>query len=81
MKALNLITLTLLIIGGLNWGLVGAFEFDLVAAIFGEGSALSRLVYILVALSPLWQIRPRTSACRTGKAHAEAGHRTTPARL
>ena len=82
MKALNLITLILLIVGGLNWGLVGAFEFDLVAALFGEGSALSRLVYILVGLSALWQIMPLMSAFRIDEAHAEAGHhRTTTARM
>ena len=55
MRALNILTLVLLIVGGLNWGLVGAFGFDLVAAIFGEGSALSRVVYGLVGLSALWQ--------------------------
>ena len=56
MRALNILTLVLLIVGGLNWGLVGAFGFDLVAALFGEGSALSRIVYGLVGLSALWQI-------------------------
>ncbi|NUR44573.1 MAG: DUF378 domain-containing protein [Sphingomonas sp.] len=58
MRAINLLTLTLIIVGGLNWGLVGAFDFDLVAAIFGPMSALSRLVYILVGLSALYQIIP-----------------------
>jgi uncharacterized membrane protein YuzA (DUF378 family) len=56
MRAVNLITLVLLIVGGLNWGLVGLFDFDLVAAIFGEMSALSRLVYVLVGLSAIVQI-------------------------
>jgi uncharacterized membrane protein YuzA (DUF378 family) len=55
-KALNLITLVLVIVGGLNWGLVGAFDFNLVAALFGDGSALARIVYILVGLSALWQL-------------------------
>ncbi|HEX8214173.1 MAG TPA: DUF378 domain-containing protein [Allosphingosinicella sp.] len=58
MRTINLITLTLLIVGGLNWGLVGLLEFDLVAALFGEMSLLSRIVYILVGLSALWQIVP-----------------------
>ena len=58
MRAINLITLVLVIVGGLNWGLVGAFNFNLVAAIFGEMSALSRIVYVLVGLSALWQIIP-----------------------
>ena len=51
------IALTLLIIGGLNWGLVGIFRFDLVAWLFGgTGAILSRVVYILVALSAIWCI-------------------------
>lgn len=58
MALLNRITLALVIIGGLNWGLVGAFNFDLVATLFGQGSALSRIVYIVVGLSALWQIGP-----------------------
>jgi hypothetical protein len=55
MKTLDVIAATLLVIGGLNWGLVGLLGFDLVAAIFGEMSLLSRVVYILVGLSGLYQ--------------------------
>lgn len=56
MKTLNLVTLVLLIVGGLNWGLVGAFQFDLVATLFGgQDALLSRVVYLLVGLSALWQ--------------------------
>lgn len=51
MKTLQSIAQILLIIGGLNWGLVGLFDFDLVAALFGEMSLLSRIVYTLVGLS------------------------------
>jgi uncharacterized membrane protein YuzA (DUF378 family) len=58
MRAITTITLVLLIVGGLNWGLVGLFGFDLVAAIFGEMSLLSRIVYSLVGLSALWQLIP-----------------------
>lgn len=58
MRILNVITLVLLIVGGLNWGLVGLFDFDLVAALFGEMSTLSRVVYVLVGLSALWQLIP-----------------------
>jgi hypothetical protein len=58
MKIVNTLTLVLLIVGGLNWGLVGLFGFDLVAAIFGEMSPLSRVVYALVGVSALWQIVP-----------------------
>ena len=58
MRAINTVTLLLLIIGGLNWGLVGLFDVDLVAAIFGEMSLLSRIVYALVGASALWQLVP-----------------------
>lgn len=61
------IALTLLIVGGLNWGSVGLFRFDLVAFIFGgSGSMLSRIVYTLVGLSAVWCVsllfRDRVSA-------------------
>ena len=56
MKALNIICLTLLIVGGINWGLVGLMNLDLVATIFGEGSTLSRIVYSLVGLSAIYCI-------------------------
>ena len=56
MPILNILTLVLLIVGGLNWGLVGALDFDLVAAIFGDGSAVARIVYGLVGLSAIYQI-------------------------
>jgi uncharacterized membrane protein YuzA (DUF378 family) len=55
-RALDLASLSLLIIGGLNWGLVGLFGIDLVATLFGEGSALSRVVYALVGLAALYGI-------------------------
>jgi uncharacterized membrane protein YuzA (DUF378 family) len=58
MRAINALTLVLLIVGGLNWALVGLFGFDLVAALFGEMSMLSRLVYTLVGASALWQLFP-----------------------
>ena len=55
MRFVNTVTLALLIVGGLNWGLVGLFDFDLVAALFGEMSVLGRIVYVLVGASALWQ--------------------------
>lgn len=55
MKSLNLLMLVLLIVGGLNWGLVGAAKFDLVAAIFGAQSVLANLVYVLVGISAIFQ--------------------------
>ena len=54
---LDKIALTLAIIGGLNWGSVGLFEFDIVAWLFGGQTAiLSKIVYVLVALSAIWCI-------------------------
>lgn len=48
------IALVLMIIGAINWGLVGAFNFDLVAAIFGSMTTISRIVYVLVGIAGLW---------------------------
>ena len=56
MEIINKIACTLVIIGALNWGLVGFFKFDLVAALFGAGSWLSMIVYDLVGLSAIWSI-------------------------
>jgi len=55
-KAISTVALVLLIIGGLNWGLVGLFNFDLVAALFGPMTVLSRIVYVLVGASALVSI-------------------------
>ena len=56
MKTIDVIAEILLVIGGLNWGLVGIFNFDLVAAIFGDLSIISRIIYILVAVSALYNL-------------------------
>ena len=54
---LDKIALTLLIVGGVNWGSVGLFQFDLVAFLFGGQSGIvSRIVYVIVALAALWCI-------------------------
>jgi uncharacterized membrane protein YuzA (DUF378 family) len=56
MKTLDVIAAILLVVGGLNWGLWGALEFDLVAALFGGNTAvLSKLVYGLVGLAAIYQ--------------------------
>lgn len=67
MLRMNLITslaFLLVIVGALNWGLVGLFNFDLVAAIFGSMSVASRIVYVLVGLSGLylliWRFLPKS---------------------
>lgn len=56
MTPLEWVAIALMVIGGLNWGLVGLFGIDLVAAIFGDMSVLSRAVYIVVALAALYGI-------------------------
>lgn len=58
----DLIALILVIVGGLNWGLVGLFDYNLVDAIFGVGSTLSRIIYILVGLAALYTIYFATRA-------------------
>ncbi len=55
MKTIDVIVAVLLVVGGLNWGLVGLFRFDLVATIFGEMSIISRVVYSLVGLAAAYQ--------------------------
>ncbi len=56
MKALKSISLVLVVIGGLNWGLVGLLSFDLVATIFGDMTAISRIIYVLVGLAAVVMI-------------------------
>lgn len=54
LNALDWITIILVVIGAINWGLIGLFKFDLVAAIFGDMSILSRIVYVLVGLAGIY---------------------------
>ena len=55
MMLMDKISLALLIIGGLNWGSVGLFDFDIVAWIFGSSTAIgARIVYVVIALCALW---------------------------
>lgn len=56
MTALDYIAMALLIVGGLNWAMVGLFDVDVVASLFGAGSPASRLVYVLVGASALYSI-------------------------
>jgi uncharacterized membrane protein YuzA (DUF378 family) len=73
MKALNITTLLLVIVGGINWGLVGALQFDLVAALFGgQDAPLARVVYVLVGLSALWQIMPLFKSVSVDEVRAQA---------
>jgi uncharacterized membrane protein YuzA (DUF378 family) len=56
MSAVDYIAMALLIIGGLNWAMVGLFDVDVVATLFGAGSPATRLVYVLVGISALYSI-------------------------
>lgn len=56
MRTIDVLAAVLLVVGGLNWGLVGFFDFDLVAALFGAGSPLARVVYGLVGFAAVYQI-------------------------
>ena len=77
MRTVNTIALILVIIGALNWLLVGLFGYDLVASLFANGfgtlSAASRIVYTLVGLSGLWllfTLLPAVTSERVGEARA-----------
>jgi hypothetical protein len=54
LNAFDWLALILILVGALNWGLVGVFEFDLVAALFGPMTVISRVVYSLVGLAALY---------------------------
>jgi uncharacterized membrane protein YuzA (DUF378 family) len=66
MSAIDYIAMTLLIIGGLNWAMVGLFDIDVVARLFGPGSPASRIVYVVVGLSALYSI---WTATKMGRHH------------
>ena len=57
MKVIDKIALLLIVIGAINWGLVGIFKFNLVDTIFGELSVITRIIYALVGISGLWGIK------------------------
>ena len=56
MAVIDKIALAIVIIGALNWGLIGVFSFDLVAWLFGAMSVVTRVIYTLVALGGIWSI-------------------------
>jgi len=64
-KGMHMVAFILLVIGGLNWGLVGLFSYDLVANIFGgSGSAIARIIYVLVGLSALYLLFTHKRDCK-----------------
>lgn len=64
MKMLHMVAFLLLAVGGLNWGLVGLFQFNLVSAVFGSMPALEMLVYVLVGVSALWLLVTHKAQCK-----------------
>jgi len=56
MKALDIIALTLLIIGGINWGLVGLFDIDMVATLAGVDTALANIIYIVIGVASVYSL-------------------------
>ena len=63
MKTLDYIILVLIIVGAVNWGLIGFFDFNLVSGIFGDATAFTRVIYALVGLSGLYMISLYGRAC------------------
>jgi uncharacterized membrane protein YuzA (DUF378 family) len=64
MKKLHMFAFILLVVGGLNWLLIGIFNFDLVAVLFGSMSLLSRIVYVLVGVSAVFELFNHKDNCR-----------------
>ncbi len=64
MKMLHMVAFLLLVVGGLNWGLVGLLKFNLVSAVLGGMPALEMLVYILVGVSAVWLLVTHKGDCK-----------------
>ena len=65
MKWLHIVSFILVIIGAVNWGLIGLFDFNLVTMLLGNWPAVERLVYVLVGLAGVWLAATHTKDCRT----------------
>ena len=63
MKFLNAFSLTIAIVGAINWGLIGFFDYNLVAALFGDGTIFTRIIYSLVGLCGLYLISLYGQVC------------------
>ena len=72
MNALGWVCMILVLIGALNWGLVGLFDFDLVGTIFGDMTALSRIVYTVVGIAAVVMIVLLGMGCKKSEASAPA---------
>ena len=76
LRGLDFIAVVLVVIGGLNWGLVGLFDFDLVQAILGGVPILARLVYILVGLAAAYAAIRSPHFAHLSRMHPQTSHAT-----
>ena len=76
MRAMDFISMVLLVIGGINWGLVGAFDYNLVAELFGTEAVLSNIIYGLVGIAALWALGSLVPRMTTDMSHHDR-HMTT----
>lgn len=73
MNALDWVAMVLMIIGGLNWGMVGLFDVDVVARLFGTQSPFSRVIYVLVGLAALYSIYTAVKMASESPARVTSG--------
>ena len=64
MKTLHMVAFALLLVGGLNWGLVGFFNYNLVSMLFGSMPSVEKLVYVVVGLSAAYVVVTHTKDCK-----------------
>lgn len=64
MKGLHMVAFTLAMVGALNWGLVGLFQYNLVESLLGAGSGLTQLVYVLVGVSAVVEVVTHAKNCK-----------------
>jgi uncharacterized membrane protein YuzA (DUF378 family) len=76
LRGLDFVAVVLVVIGGLNWGLVGLFDFDLVQAILGGIPFLARLVYVLVGIAAVYTAVRSPHLAHLGKMHPQTSHST-----
>jgi uncharacterized membrane protein YuzA (DUF378 family) len=65
MKLLHMVTFLLVVVGALNWGLVGLFNFNLVTTLVGSWPMVEKLVYVLVGVSAVWLLMTHKKDCKT----------------
>lgn len=69
LKSIDMVAYALLLIGALNWGLIGLFNFDLVAAIFGSMTIFSRLIYTIVGVAAVYDLMSLPSIMKRWEIH------------